>query len=98
MTRLLQDCADYHQNPSGLILCENGENSCNYVNSTISYIFNSTFIEWGNQSFYFIAFVDKRNPVLEKGKQCERSEERESKYSYVKVNSGILTIRLDMCG
>ena len=96
ITQLLQDCANYNENPAGLMICENNNNSCEYANSTISYIFDNTLAEWGNQSFYFSVFINPNTPILEQGSKC--SGERESKQSFVKTNLGILTIRLDICG
>jgi len=96
MTQLLQDCADNNENPAGLIICENVIDSCEYANSTIEYIFNNTLVGWGNQSFYFSAFIGPNNIILEQGSEC--TGERESKQSFIKTASEILTIRLDLCG
>lgn len=96
IAQLLKDCADFKENPSGLIVCENDENSCEYSNSTIGYIFNHTFVEWGNQSFHFSTFIGSGNPILEQGIRC--TGERESKQSPIKISSGILIIKLDICG
>lgn len=95
ISQLLKDCADYYQNPSGLTVCDNTMNSCEYVNSTTKYIFTQTFEEWGNQTFYFSVFVGLGDPILEQGTEC--TGERESKQSFIKTDSGILTIRLDIC-
>ncbi len=92
---LLRDCADYYQNPLGLTVCENNEDSCEYADSTIKYIFKQTFEAWGNQSFYFSAFVGSENPILEQGNYCV--SERESKQAFIKTETGILTVRLDIC-
>jgi len=96
MTQLLQDCANYNENPAGLIICENGIDSCEYANSTIEYIFDNTLVEWGGQSFYFSALVEPNSIILEQGSEC--AGERESKQSFIKAGQAILTIRLDLCG
>ena len=96
MSQLLKDCADNYGSPSALTICKNGMNSCKYSNSTIKYIFDNTFGEWGNQSFYFSSFTSPQNKILEQGVEC--TGERESKQSFIKTDAGILTIRLDICG
>jgi len=94
ISQLLKDCAENYQNPP-LIFCEDNRDSCKYSNSTIEYIFNNTFVKWGNQSFYFSIFENPNHMILEQGAEC--FGERESKQSFIKTDGGILTVRIDMC-
>jgi len=96
--QLLQDCAENHNNPNSLIQCENGETSCRYVNSTIEYLFNHTLREttWGNQSFYFSAYTDENNPILEQGKRCPPGSQK-AEPVYIPTRAGNLQVWLFLC-
>ena len=90
MTELLQDCAQGKG-----ITCNNGDNSCSYVNLTAKEIFRNTFDKW-NMQYEFLAYLDINRPLIALGKTCEA--DKKSELFPIPISSQTMYVRLDICG
>ena len=90
MTELLQDCAQ-----SRSIICDNGQDSCKFVESTSKNIFENTLDKW-SMEYEFLAYTDANQPLLKLGKPC-RSEKR-SKLFPIPISTATMYAKLDICG
>ena len=90
MTELLQDCAQARS-----ITCDNGQESCQYAESTAKQIFGNTFDKW-NTAYEFLAYTDVNRPLIKLGKPC-RAEKR-SKLFPVPISTATMYTKLDICG
>jgi|TARA_Y100000310_G_C20672989_1_gene811313 hypothetical protein len=88
MTELLQDCGQ-----EGNILCY-GMGSCDYAKSTAQQIFLETLEKW-NIDYEFMAFDDDRT-FFTLGSAC--IGDKKSRLFPVPTDSGILSVKLDICG
>ncbi len=92
MTELLQDCAQ----GNGLI-CNNGQDSCRFVNSTASAIFDKTLNKW-KLNYQFLAYVNVNSLLIKIGKSCkEQNLGQESKIFPIPIATGSMFVRLDIC-
>lgn len=89
MTELLQDCA----HGKGII-CDNGEESCKFVESTAKNIFESTLYKW-SMNYEFLAYVDVNAPLIKMGKPCKA--EKRSKLFPIPVSTATMYTKLDIC-
>ena len=90
MSELLQDCGQ-----SISILCENGQDSCEYVNGTAEFIFGKTLESW-NIDYEFKVFFIEESPLFTLGSPCPAS--KKSKTFPIPTSSGTLSVKLDVCG
>ena len=90
MTELLQDCAQGRS-----IICDNGQESCKFVESTAKKIFEGTFDKW-NMEYEFLAYTDVNQPLIKIGKPC-RAEKR-SKLFPIPISTATMYTKLDICG
>ena len=90
MTELMQDCAQVRS-----ITCDNGQDSCKFVESTANKIFENTLDEW-NMKYEFLAYTDINSPLIRLGKSC-RTEKR-SKLFPIPINTATMYTKLDICG
>ena len=99
MTGLLQDCAQ----STGLV-CDNGQNSCDYLKETANEIFSKTLDRWKIKyefmactSFDFkIARCEPNSVLIGAGSRC--IGEKEFKLFPIPVSSGTMYAKLDLCG
>ena len=89
MTELLQDCAQGRG-----ILCDNGQDSCKFVETTASRIFASTFDKW-NMKYEFSAYIDKSSSLIKLGSSCKA--EKRSKLFPIPTSTGTMFVKLDIC-
>ena len=89
MTELLQDCAQ----GTGLT-CENGQDSCQYVESTADSIFASTLDKW-NIKYEFSVYEANTNPFISKGTPC--AGEKKSKIFPIPSSTTTIYVKLDIC-
>lgn len=87
---LLVDTAE-----NNYVICENGENSSEYVLNIMDQIFDETLIKWGDQSFDFRASVGSTLILNYTHMGCPG--EREAKQAYIPTDVGILIINLEIC-
>ena len=90
MTELLQDCAQGKG-----IICENGEDSCVYIDSTAKSIFRQTFDKW-NMKYELVAYVDINSPLIKIGNRCPA--DKKSKLFPIPISGTTMYTRLDICG
>lgn len=90
MTELLQNCAE-----SRSITCENGMDSCGYVEDAASYIFSQTLEQW-NFAYELRAFQQEDNPIFALGQACP--SDKKSKTFPIPTAAGTVSLRLDVCG
>jgi len=92
MVELLQDCAQ-----SGGIRCDNGDDSCQYANSTAAYILGQTLSKW-NYKYQLIAYYSEPNrPFVNVGEACTLNQNKKSRIFPVPVSSSSMYIKLDIC-
>ncbi len=99
MTSLLQDCAQ----GTGLV-CENGEDSCKYVENTAKAIFGQTLDKW-NLKYHFLACSDfnletksctgSNYELVNIGKEC--SGDRKLKLFPIPISSRTMYTKLEIC-
>ena len=89
MTELLQDCAQGRS-----IACDNGQNSCKFVESVAKKIFEATLEKW-NTNYEFLAYTDINSPLIKLGKPC-RAEKR-SKLFPIPISTATMYTKLDIC-
>ena len=90
MTELLQDCSQARS-----IVCDNGQDSCKYAESTARQVFGNTFDKW-NVKYEFLAYTDANSPLIRLGARCKA--EKRSKLFPIPINSGTMYAKLDVCG
>lgn len=90
ITDLLQDCA-----VGAGIQCGNGMDSCQMAEQVAGEIFSETFEVW-QQPYYFVAYLDEGNPLVELGEQCPG--ERRTKQFPLPTGVDTMFVRLDLCG
>ena len=90
MTELLQDCAQARS-----ITCDNGQDSCKFVESTANYIFDQTFDKW-NMQYEFLAYTDVMSPLIKIGKPCKA--DKRSKLFPIPISAATMYTKLDICG
>lgn len=91
ISEVLKDCA-VSQTPE---VCENGDNTCVFANSSLTVIFNETLIKFGNRSFNFVSHLGE-DIVLQQG-NGDCSGVKEARHAYIPTDRGILTVRLEIC-
>ena len=89
ITELLQDCGQ-----GKAIICDDGQDSCSFAESTAKDIFNKTLDKW-NINYEFLAYTDVKSPLIKIGKPC-RAEKR-SKLFPIPLNAGVMNAKLDIC-
>lgn len=90
MTELLRDCAQ-----TTSIVCDNGQDSCKYTESTAKVIFDSTLVKW-NIKYEFLAYVNINQPLIKLGTSCKA--EKRSKLFPLPISSATMYVKLDICG
>jgi len=90
MTELLQDCAQGKG-----IICDNGQDSCQFVESTAQYIFSKTLGKW-NMKYEFLAYVDINSPLVKIGNRCPA--DKKSKIFPIPISRTTMYTQLDICG
>ena len=90
MTELLQDCAQGRG-----ITCDNGQDSCKFVESTADKIFEDTLDKW-NMQHEFLAYTNINTPLMRIGKACK--SEKRSKLFPVPISTATMYVKLDICG
>ena len=90
MTELLQDCAQGKG-----VICGNGQDSCQFVESTSRDIFKKTFDKW-NMKYEFMAYVDINLPLIKVGNRC--TAEKKSKVFPIPISRTTMYTQLDICG
>ena len=90
ITELLQDCAQARS-----ITCDNGQDSCKFVESTANYIFDQTFDKW-NMQYEFLAYTDISSPLIKIGKPCKA--DKRSKLFPIPISAATMYTKLDICG
>ena len=95
INQLLKDCAENYNSPNTQLRCQNNQRSCDYLKETFNYIFNSTLLAWGNQSFAFESRIPSQLILSEYNGKC--TGEKESKQNYIQTDAGTLTIIMDIC-
>lgn len=90
MTELVQDCAQ-----GRTIICENGQESCAYVELTAKSIFGQTLDKW-NTDYEFLAYTDINSPLIKTGKRCPA--EKRSKLFPIPISAATVYAKLDICG
>lgn len=89
MTELLQDCAQAKS-----IVCDNDQDSCQYVGSTAQNIFSRTLNKW-NVKYEFKAYVDATSPLITVGVSCQA--DKRSKLFPIPINGASMYTQLDIC-
>ena len=90
ITELLQDCAQAKS-----ITCDNGQDSCKFVESTANHIFDQTFDKW-NMKYEFLAYTDVNAPLIKLGKPCKA--DKRSKIFPIPISAATMYTKLDICG
>ena len=90
MTELLQDCSRGRG-----IVCDNGQDSCKFVESTAKDIFNETLEKW-NYKYEFLAYVDVNSPLIKIGQECKA--DKTSKLFPIPISTATMFVKLDICG
>jgi hypothetical protein len=90
MTELLQDCAQGRG-----ITCDDGQDSCKFVEVTSNKIFENTLKKW-NMEYEFMAYTDPNSPLIKSGKRCRA--ERRSKLFPIPIRTATMYAKLDICG
>lgn len=96
MTELLQDCAQAGGTEgSGVITCDNGDDSCKFVKSSAASIFEDTLDKWG-MKYQFLAYTNQQSPFISIGNECRG--EKKSKLFPIPTSTTTLYTKLDICG
>lgn len=96
MTELLQDCAQAGGSEGfGVIKCDNGEDSCKFVKSSVTKIFQDTLGKWG-MKYRFLAYTNSQSPFIAIGNECRG--EKKSKLFPIPASTTTLYAKLDICG
>ncbi len=91
MMDIFQECG----NGLSSIRCAGSIGPCDYVKQEANEIFGKTLGEW-RVNYEFKAFKNEENPIVYLGSKC--NADKKSKMFPVPSNSGILFVRLDICG
>lgn len=97
---LMIDCAEWPED-GGTITCDDGRKSCDYVNSTIYGILNSTMTEWNVK--YYVYADTKKNTNLEdnmlyfSNRGCKVGLPGESESFFLPTSRGLLTMKIFIC-
>ena len=89
MTELLQDCAQGRG-----IICENGQDSCKFIESTAKDIFSKT-LDKRNMNYEFLAYTDINLPLIKLGNPCKA--EKRSKLFPIPISGATMYTKLDIC-
>jgi len=92
ITELLQDCATIQR-----ITCEDGRNSCVYVNETIYNILNSTLTDWKKTYIFNVSIDDNTIIYFEEGK-ISNDDERQVKIFPIPLDTGTMIVKLMIYG
>jgi hypothetical protein len=97
---LLIDCAEWPED-GGTITCDDGRKSCEYVNSTIEYILNSTLGVWRTK-YYLHAGTSKfpNNQIIYiNTSKCNAYTKApgEQESFFLPTSRGMLTMRIFIC-
>ncbi|MBI3035510.1 hypothetical protein HYY71_04250 [Candidatus Woesearchaeota archaeon] len=90
MTELFQDCAQARG-----IICDNGQDSCRYAESTARNVFEGTLDKW-NMKYEFLAYTDIKQPLVKIGNLCKA--EKRSKLFPIPISTATMFVKLDICG
>ena len=88
MTELIQDCFQ-----SEGLTCDNGQTSCEFVDSKASEIMRGTLDEW-HVKYQFLIYMQGQQPKIDIGTKCETGK---SKQFPVPSSSGTIYVKLDVC-
>ena len=91
MTELIQDCGQGKR-----IVCNDGKDSCSYVNATSKEIFSKTLNSW-NREYQFVVYADLRYPLINISEKCTSKKELESGNYVIPASSSPIYVRLDIC-
>lgn len=91
ISELLQECS----NELSSIRCAGSMGPCDYVKQEAMEIFGKTLAEW-KVNYEFKAFKNEENPIISLGSKCGAN--KKSKLFPIPSNSGILFVKLDICG
>lgn len=89
MEELLQNCADQ------AIICGDGKTSCENFILVTQQIFSKTLEKWGVE-YEFKAFFEEKNPLFALGETC--IGDKKSELFPIPLDSGVLFVKLDICG
>ena len=89
MAELLQDCSQ-----NQIIVCSE-QNSCDYVTATATQIFKDTLEKW-DIDYEFKVFFEEKHLILGLGEAC--IGDKKSKLFRIPADSGILNVKMDICG
>ncbi|MCF7861067.1 hypothetical protein K9M79_02390 [Candidatus Woesearchaeota archaeon] len=95
---LMRDCAN-----GGTVICDNGENSCEYVNSTLEYIFNQTLDIWVPTGYAFNVSSESgmhtyiMKPDRVTGRSCSRNYTGENSLFPIPLDPGYLYVNIYLC-
>ena len=91
MKDLIQDCAQ-----GSNIICNNGEDSCEYVGFTADKIINQSLAKW-RYKHEFMVYTDLNTPLVKIGSRC--TKEKKSKLFPIPLgyeNANVF-VKLDIC-
>jgi hypothetical protein len=91
INQLLRDCAAYSSS-GGIILCENGQGSCEFVRNAIYEILHNTLDAWNKEYAFYASIAD----IGFSNGNC--TGERQTKINPIPTDAGVMTLRLDICG
>lgn len=96
MTELLQDCAQSGgAEGSGVMTCDNGDDSCKSAKSSAVRIFEDTLSKW-EMKYRFLAYTNPQDPFIDIGNGCRG--EKKSKLFPIPTSTTTLYTKLDICG
>lgn len=97
MLELIIDCADYYSiNGSNICRTANNKNAtCEYMNYTISRIFNQTLDTWGKN--YIFNITTEAGPVYSMKSQNCSGNKRAGQFFFPTGTRGLMLIELDVC-
>ena len=91
ISELLQECG----NELSSIRCDGSIGPCDYVKQEANEIFGKTLEKW-KVNYEFKAFKNEEKLMVSLGSQCGAN--KKSKLFPIPSNSGILFVKLDICG
>ncbi|MBI4739176.1 hypothetical protein HY772_06490 [Candidatus Woesearchaeota archaeon] len=99
VTELMTDCAQWIET-GGLISCEDGRNSCRYVNETVAWILNSTLVQWKVK--YYVSAGTSKNPKDPKvfefsNLKCKDNQPGNSELFFLPTDRGVMTVKIFIC-
>jgi len=90
MTEILQDCSQAQD-----VICEDGQNSCDYFFTTTEQIFGETVEKWSIY-YEFKVFFEDSSPIFTLGESC--LGDKKSKIFLIPTGSAVLNVKMDVCG